>query len=211
MARWPFRLVAGLFLAAGILHLGWETWELNFNPRLFADQRNPYVYAHASSDVLNLAAQMERLANVSPEGHDMVIHIVTPENYWPIPWYLRRFRRIGYWQDPEIWQKNTVDYPPPSVILLTSDVQAYVDARLPAAYNKQAIYGLRPGVPISMYVREDLWQAFVGQVAGYPSITSASTLSSASHCSSGAGLENLRTVAAKRSRISDPPAITSRL
>ncbi len=165
MAPWPLRLAAGFFLAVGILHLGWETWELNFNPRLFADQRNPYVYAHTSSDVLNLAAQMERLADVSPEGHDMVIHIVTPENYWPIPWYLRRFRRAGYWQDPETWQKNTGGYSPPSVILLTSDVQEYLDARLPAVYNKQAIYGLRPGVPILMYVREDLWQAFVGQVA----------------------------------------------
>ena len=51
------------------VHLGWESYWLNF--RLSADQRNPYVYAHTSSDVLNLAAQMERLARVAPEGHEM--------------------------------------------------------------------------------------------------------------------------------------------
>ena len=155
------KLLMGAILIAGTVHLGWESYWLNF--RLYADQRNPYVYAHTSSDVLNLAAQVERLAQVAPDGHDMTIHVVTPENYWPLPWYLRRFNpdHVGYWDDVGDWSRQTAPYPPPCVILLTADIQSAVDARLRAGYAKQMIFGLRPGILISVYVRDDLWQAFV--------------------------------------------------
>jgi len=162
-APWlPLKVVIGLLLAAGAVHLGWESRVLNF--RLYADQqRNPYVYAHTSSDTLNLAAQMERLARASPEGRDMVIHVVTPENFWPLPWYLRQFNpnHIGYWQEPQTWARDTRQHPPPAVIILTEESQAVVDAHLRDAYNQQMIYGLRPGVLLSVYVREDLWKAIV--------------------------------------------------
>jgi uncharacterized protein (TIGR03663 family) len=158
------KLLAGAILIAGAVHLGWESYWLNF--RLYADQRNPYVYAHTSTDVLNLAAQVERLARVAPEGHDMTINVVTPENYWPLPWYLRRFNpdHVGYWDNVGDWSRQTAPYPPPCVILLTADIQPAVDARLRAGYAKQMIFGLRPGVLISVYVREDLWQAFIAAV-----------------------------------------------
>jgi uncharacterized protein (TIGR03663 family) len=157
----PLKGLAACLLLAGVVHLGHECRWLNF--RLYADQRNPYAYAPTSSDVLNLAAQLERLAAVSPEGHEMVIHVVTPENYWPLPWYLRRFDRhhVGYWEEPAAWQRDAQPYAPPSVIIFTPDVQQAVDAGLRAAYNQQMIYGLRPQVLLNVYVREDLWEAFV--------------------------------------------------
>jgi uncharacterized protein (TIGR03663 family) len=162
-SAWLPRALAAAVLAAGLAHLGWECYQLNFNVRLQADQRNPYVYAHTSTDVLNLAQQLERLAAVSPEGQDLVIHVVTPENYWPLPWYLRQFRRdhIGYWQDPAVWIQDTRQMPPPAVIMLTSAAQDQVDAHLRGSYNQQMMYGLRPGEPVMVYVREDLWRAFV--------------------------------------------------
>jgi predicted membrane-bound mannosyltransferase len=156
--------VAGL-LAAGLWPLHGESqW---FNGRLAADARNPYVYAHSSTDVKNLAAQAERLAAVSPAGHELIIHVVTPENYWPLPWYLRRFNRdhIGYWQDAEAWWRDTRTLPPPAVVILTSDVQESVDERLSGPYNRQMIYGLRPGVLLSVYVQQDLWDAMLASQA----------------------------------------------
>lgn len=157
----PGKLLVAALLLAGTAHLGWEAYVLN--TRLAADNRNPYAYAHTSGDVLNLARLMERLAQVSPEGHEMLIHIVTSENYWPLPWYLRQFNRdhLGCWSEPAKWRTDTQGLPPPSVIMLTSEVQEAIDAHLPAAYNQQANYGLRPGVVLKVYVREDLWQAFV--------------------------------------------------
>ena len=113
--------------------------------------------------MLNLAAQLERLAGVSSDGHDMTIQVVTPENYWPLPWYLRRFNPdcVGYWDNVADWSRETALGPPPSVILLTTDIQPAVDAHLRAGYAKQMIFGLRPGVLVSAYVRDDLWARFV--------------------------------------------------
>lgn len=155
------RSIVVLVLAAGLVHLGRESYALSF--RYYADQRNPYVYAHTSPDVLNLARQLDRLAQVAPEGHSLTIHVVTPENYWPLPWYLRQFdpARVGYWQDAAAWSRQSATLPPPAVIILTPDVQPAVDAALRVAYNRQMLYGLRPGVLVSVYVREDLWQALL--------------------------------------------------
>jgi uncharacterized protein (TIGR03663 family) len=155
----PLKILAGLLLIAGAVHLGRECYALNY--RFYADQRNPYVYAQTPNDFLNLAARMEQLARVSPKGHDLAIHVITPEVYWPLPWYLRHFNRdhIGYWSDPAQWAGTAAQGDPPAVIMLTADVQSAVDAHLRAAYNQQMIYGLRPGVLLLVYVREDLWKA----------------------------------------------------
>ena len=161
----PLKLVVVLALIAGMLHLGRQCRMLN--GRLAADQRNPWVYAHSSTDVLNLAEQLERLAQVAPDGYDSLVHVIVPENYWPLPWYLRHFRRahVGYWSDPAAWQKDTSGQPAPALILLTGDAQEVVDAHLTAEYDKRMLYGLRPGVLVSVYVRADLWKAFVEAAA----------------------------------------------
>ena len=164
MLRWMpgrvLKIIMGGLLIAGIAHLGRECYWLNF--RLAADTRNPWVYAHTSSDTLNFAAQMERLANASEEGHAMAIHVVTPENYWPLPWYLRRFAadRIGYWPNPTDWAGDVARLAPPAVIVLSPDMQSQVDRQLRAEYNKQITFGLRPGVLMLVYVRADLWDRF---------------------------------------------------
>ncbi|NLF70785.1 MAG: TIGR03663 family protein [Candidatus Anammoximicrobium sp.] len=153
-------LVTALLLAGG-WHLARQCYWLNF--RLAADRRNPYVYAHTSTDIKNLAGAFERLAEASPAGRDLVIHVVTPDNYWPLPWYLRQFRpeHIGYWDDAAAWARDAAKTPAPDAIVFTADIQPQVDPVLPAAYNRQMMFGLRPEVLVHVYVREDLWPAFV--------------------------------------------------
>jgi uncharacterized protein (TIGR03663 family) len=157
----PLRAVAGLLLACGVVHLGWESYALN--TRFAWDERNPYVYAHTVGDTLSLAALAERLAEVSPEGHEMWIDVVTPENFWPLPWYFRRFNanHVGYWPDAADWVRDSKQLPPASVIVLTADVEDPVDAALRVPYNQQTVKGLRPDVKLLVYVRDDLWQKFL--------------------------------------------------
>ncbi len=154
----PAKVALSLLLAAALGHLGWQSYLLNF--RFYADQRNPWVYAATSTDVRNLATQIGRVAQVAPR-HELTIHVVMPENYWPLPWYLRQFGadRVGYWHDVAAWAKDSRHDVPPAVIILTADAQPAVDGQLPAAYNKQMIFGLRPGVLLTVYVRDDLWAA----------------------------------------------------
>ena len=109
---------------------------------------------------------MDRLAEIVPEGHDLVIHVVTPDNYWPLPWYLRRFQRehVGYWQDVAAWQQDTRNQPPPAVVIHTADVQEAVDPHLRADYQRR-YRGLRPDVLLTVCIRADLWQAFLAAAA----------------------------------------------
>jgi uncharacterized protein (TIGR03663 family) len=150
-----------VLLAAGVLHLGRQCYWLNF--RLAADNRNPYVYAHTSSSIKNLARTIENLAEVSPRGQQLTIHVVTPENYWPLPWYMRQIdpEAVGYWQDAAAWARDAAAHSAPDVIILTPDVQDQVDAALPAAYNRQMMYGLRPDVLLHVFVLEELWEPFI--------------------------------------------------
>jgi uncharacterized protein (TIGR03663 family) len=160
----PGTIFASLMLLAALSHLAWQSYLLNY--RIPIDQRHPYGHSYTSPDVLKLAERLEALARVSPAGHDMILHVVVPEGYWPLPWYLRRFNadHVGYWLDAAEWRKDAAaaGSPPPAVILLSPDVQEDIDAGLRGPYNKQMLFGLRPpGVFLLVYVREDLWQAFL--------------------------------------------------
>jgi hypothetical protein len=160
----PDTIFAALLLLVALSHLAWQSYLLNF--RIPIDQRHPYGHSYTSPDVLKLAERLEALARVSPAGHDMILHVVVPEGYWPLPWYLRRFNadHVGYWLDAAEWRKDAAaaGSPPPAVILFSPDVQQDIDAGLRGEYNKQMLFGLRPpGVFLLVYVREDLWQAFL--------------------------------------------------
>jgi uncharacterized protein (TIGR03663 family) len=154
----PLKAIACVVLAAAAAQLGWQAYQLNY--RFYADQRNPYVYAHPSADVLNLAARMEQLAKVAPEGYNMQVHVITPENYWPLPWYLRRFNQdhVGFWHDVDLWWGDVKGLPPPAVVIVSPEVEAAVEERLKGPYNRQSIYGLRPTVLLQVWVRESLWE-----------------------------------------------------
>ena len=143
------KIAAGALLAAGVAHLAAQAWRANFV--YYADTRNPYVYAHPVNDVVRLAQRVEDIARVDPQGRAMLVRVITPD-YWPLPWLLRRFSRVGYW--PEIPEE-----PDAPVIITSPDLQPALDKRLRGAYHVE-YFGLRPEVLLLAYVRTDLWGAF---------------------------------------------------
>jgi len=84
----------------------------------------------------------------------MLIRIITPGlNYWPLPWYLRHFSNVGYWGDvPE-----DCDAP---MVVTTAKLAPEVHARLKSKYQSEN-YGLRPGIRLVVFIRRDLWDAFM--------------------------------------------------
>ena len=168
LRAWPLKLAAAIVLAAGAGQLGWQAYQLNFKPRLIADPLNPYVYAHTPTPLPRLAAQLECLAERVPEGHDMLIHVVVTDNYWPLPWYLRKFNeaRVGYWLDAKAWKRDMDHFPPPAILILSSDVDCDDLKTLLEGYGGPLYESLRPGVLIAVYVRKDLWPAYLECIAG---------------------------------------------
>jgi len=151
----PYRVLKGvvvLALLAGAAQLGMQAYRsaYTFN----CDYRNPYVYGHSASDVIRLGERMEALAAVDDQGHDLLIKIIAPDgDYWPMPWYLRRFTQVGYWSEiPED--------PDAAVIIASTDLEEALNDRLTGEYMTE-YYGLRPEVLITVFIRSDLWDEFI--------------------------------------------------
>ena len=160
-------VTVGIAMLLGVGHLAWQSGQLNLNARLYADgERNPWVYAHTATHVLRLAERMEQLAAVVPEGRRMSVHVVVPDNYWPLPWYLRRLDpdRVGYWASAEEWIKVHYRWPPPHVLIVQTELADSIEPHLPTQYNSQMLFRLRPEVFLRVYVRQDVWEAFLRSV-----------------------------------------------
>jgi len=155
MPRAALRIAVAAVLALGGIHLAWQTHLWNF--RYPAARFNPFVYGHTSTDIPNnLMPLVEKIARIAPEERAMLIRVIAPES-WPLPWYFRRYPNVDYWH--ELPEKLDA-----AVVIAAFDAPADVKARLASAY-KAGNYGLRPGVTLTLYVRNDLWAAFEARAA----------------------------------------------
>jgi uncharacterized protein (TIGR03663 family) len=155
LLRWTggdLRIVLTVALLMAVAHGAWLA-RLGTS-RYAADVRNPYVYAHTSAALLRMADQVRDIAAVHPDGRNMHINIYQPDgDYWPLPWYLRDFTRVGYWTELP---------PPPEAPVLIADVRL---ARELDEYFTQdyqiASYSLRPGILRHLWVRQPFWEKFL--------------------------------------------------
>jgi len=165
------RVVVGVILAAGVVHLGWQSWLASF--KYCADSRNPYVYAHPTEDVVRLAQRVEELAEVHPLGRAMEIEVICPQHdYWPLPWYLRGFSRVGWFGEVPTGRQ------PAPVIIASSSVESEIAdliygqgpgrGRLYVRAFREDMY-LRPGKVLRCYVSNELWDSFMrGRTGAMP-------------------------------------------
>jgi hypothetical protein len=140
-------------LVVGGTHLGWQAWRAGYP--FCASPFNPYVYAHTSPDILKLVERIEALASVSPDGHKILIKVMSSQNdYWPLPWYLRRFERVGWWS-------GIPPDPFAPVMIVSSQFEAAFDERQEKTHLMAGYFQLRPQVFLELYVELNLWRAYV--------------------------------------------------
>ena len=162
--RSSLRTVAVLILVFGMAHLTWQGWLGSH--RLFADTSNPYVYAHTSIDIFGIVERVGQVAKAHPDGANTHIQVVCSEDdYWPLPWYLRGFGNVGWW--------DTVDMNAPAapIIIASPNVEADLVRKLYelAPPGQRHLYvplfdspaQLRSGVELTALVRKDLWDAYL--------------------------------------------------
>ena len=133
---------------------GYQTFDLNFLNYDNDDRYYVYVYAHTRRETHNLVAEIERIAERTHQGPQTGITIVTPD-YWPLPWYLRNFKRVGY------YGRMTPSTEP---IVIASQGQAEeVKAAFGDRYqqvhsgvNLQGNFPLRPGVDLLLFTKREL-------------------------------------------------------
>ncbi len=123
---------------------------------------NPYVYAHPTKDVLTIARRVEEVSRAYPAGREMPVWVVCPDcDYWPLPWYLRSFKNVGYYNDV-----NEIRLSAP-VVIASAGIQERLIGRLfdisPAGAKNLYVplfdkgIELRPQVELRGYVTKDLW------------------------------------------------------
>lgn len=149
-------------LGAAMAHLGWQAWAASF--QYDADPRNPYVYAHTSTDVFVIAERIDAIARVHPLGPAMPIQVFSRENLWPLPWYLRRFSAVEWWNGVSDSVANA------PVILATPDMEPALVRKLYEVRppGQRELYmnvfdrptELRPQVEIRGYALKSLWDAY---------------------------------------------------
>jgi hypothetical protein len=153
------KTVVAIVLAAGVAHLTWQSYRGSLavepNGVPYCDSaKNPYVYSQTLPDALRLVATVEGLAHVSPQGNRTEMEVMTPESYWPLPWYLRRFPRVGYWD-------KIPSQPLAPIMMVSSDLHAAFDEGPDKTHLMAGYFALRPQVFLELYVETNLWIAYV--------------------------------------------------
>jgi uncharacterized protein (TIGR03663 family) len=121
--------------------------------RYASDERNPFAYVPTRRDVEALETWLSQVRAALPAGSLETVAVVGVD-YWPLPWYLRSFDRIGYWKSasPEL-----IHLP---LIFALPDTTGEVSQVLEASHVPLP-RGLRTGVPMHLFVRKDLWKQWM--------------------------------------------------
>ena len=154
------RILIILLLVAGGAHLAWQACRASY--RYYADPANPYVYAHTSTDVVDIARRVAEIAGSHPDGHNLNIEVICPgDDYWPLPWYLRSFPNVGWWSEVN------EEAPAAPIIIASPKVEKALVKKLyelPAPGERNlyvplfsSYTELRPQVELRGYVVKDLW------------------------------------------------------
>lgn len=103
--------------------------------QLPSDERNPYAYAHTGEDILRLPERLRQIAKPN------ALIAVVAADAWPLPWYLRQFPRVGYWQPEQ--NPGAADF------YITTSLSEKLPP--PVAGWRPEIFGLRPGVLLILW------------------------------------------------------------
>jgi uncharacterized protein (TIGR03663 family) len=157
------RAVVGVLLCGAAAQLGWQAFLGSF--RFAADPRNPYVYAHTGTDVFEIVGRLKDLARAHPDGSSMPVQIISRENLWPLPFYLRGLPRVAWWNGV------SDSAPRAPVILVAPDLEPALVRKLydlPPPGERELYVSiferpveLRPRVELRGYAASGLWEDYL--------------------------------------------------
>ncbi len=121
-----------------------------------ADERNPAVYSHTSTNAVRLADQVRDVVTLAPDGKYTSIKVISPE-YWPMPWYWRDLARVGYWFELPA-------NPRAPIVVTTPFFAEQIRPMLEGEYF-ETIAGLRPNFFLQVFIKQELWDRYVEELA----------------------------------------------
>jgi predicted membrane-bound mannosyltransferase len=131
-------------LAAALIFCGYQMVQLNF--RHYDDEQYVYPYAHTVREILPLVEQVNRFAAGTGMGKQITISITSPD-YWPLPWYLKDYKHVGY--------SGRIAVSDERLVIGSEAQELELQTLLGERYRRIDAYQLRPGVTLVLYARRD--------------------------------------------------------
>jgi uncharacterized protein (TIGR03663 family) len=128
-------------IAAALLFSLYQSVRLNFYR--YDDDKYVYPYVQTRREFLDLVQQVNRAAEVNGTGNGTSIAITAPE-YWPLPWYLRDYKNVGYFGKPI--DTNAL------VVIGSARQLPELAPLLADHYRLLGTYPMRRGVELVLYV-----------------------------------------------------------
>lgn len=138
---------------------------LNFGEFAY-DPTNPYTYSQPQQDVVQVSNTLETVAQSQPEGLDLYVEVISPAvDYWPLPWYLRRFTSVA-------WRSAiSPETPPAPVILVHPTMESALIEKLytQPPPGQRPLYlplfekdmAMRPCVYLKGYIQKAYWDRYM--------------------------------------------------
>jgi uncharacterized protein (TIGR03663 family) len=149
------RILMTIALLAFTAQLTHQSCRANFDPKFLADRRNPYVYSQTVPDLLNLVDKVKSVAAISDHRFETVVKVIAPGgDYWPLPWYLRRFKNVG-------WYEKIPADPYAPIMIVGAELDARFDEKSDKKWIMVGYTELRPQKFLELYVEAELWKKYV--------------------------------------------------
>ncbi|KAF0151785.1 MAG: membrane-bound mannosyltransferase-like protein [Ignavibacteria bacterium] len=132
-----------------------------FNSIIYSShQKNPFVYSHTESDIKTVEPLLTKVTAVQSEYLNTPVYVAASKNdYWPLPWYLKKFKKISW--NEEI-TNDVYKFP---IILASPDLENALIENLYSLPPDGSVnlyvplfdstINLRPGKEIRGYIRKD--------------------------------------------------------
>ena len=136
-----------LFIAAAVA--SYQTVDLNFINYDNDNSYYVYVYAHTKRGTIELVDKIDEIAKQEAGGLTG-ISILSPD-YWPLPWYLRNYSRVGYY--------GRLAPSTEPILIANENQKAEIESEYGEVYQQVASaepggsFELRPGVKLVLYER----------------------------------------------------------
>ncbi|HLL72884.1 MAG TPA: hypothetical protein VK363_15685 [Pyrinomonadaceae bacterium] len=141
-----WRTLALALLGLSLAVAAYQTVQLNYVH--YDNDRYIYVYAHTKRQYVDLINEVKQIGERAGTKLDTRINVAAPE-YWPMPWYLREYKNVGY-------QGRVIPAITDDVIIASTGQSAEMQASYGVNYLLVGTYPMRPGVTLTLYVRRDL-------------------------------------------------------
>lgn len=149
----PARIALVVVLAAAAVHLGLQARRATTT--LETDQRNPWVYAHTSKDLLRLVDRVLGIARTDGNAASIGVNVMAPNgDYWPLPWYFRSLKEAR-------WSTGIPLDPFAPIVISGARLHAALDEKSDKRWLSVGYYEHRPRVFFEMFVEIELWKRYL--------------------------------------------------